>query len=177
MTLSLTLDLLLVVLLVASIGYAAVLNRKLGNLRGHKEELERLAANFAESTMRAEDSIQRLKGTTTQLQNGIEAAEGLCEDLTFLIDRGTSAADHLEGAVRGARNLEDGSAAPFRPAGEHEEKPLGVETVADVAPDNKMTGETVIEITNDMGSAVGTDDEVSRDQAEKDLIEALRQVR
>jgi len=173
MTLSIALDILLAVLLVASIGYAAVLNRKLGSLRRHKEELEQLASTFAESTTRAEDSIRHLKGTTSQLQSGIDAAEGLCEDLKFLIDRGTSAADRLEGAVRGARNLEDGSAV----AGKQKEKTIGVETVADVASDEKMTGEKVFETTDDVDAAEATDDEVSRALAEKDLIEALRQVR
>lgn len=172
MTVSLAIDLLLVVLLVASIGYAVVLNRKLGLLRQHKEDLEKLASTFVESTTRAEDSIQRLSGTTTQLQNGINKAEGLRDDLTFLIDRGTSAADRLEGAVRGARNVEDGAAL-----GGAEERSIGVETISDVVSDTEITGEMAFETKDDSQGPEGTDEEALRAQAEKDLIEALRQVR
>ena len=43
--LSLGLEIAFAVLLVAAIGYAIILNRKLGNLRQHKDELERLACS------------------------------------------------------------------------------------------------------------------------------------
>jgi hypothetical protein len=171
--LSLALDLLLVVLLAASIGYAVVLNRKLSSLRQHKDDLEKLAATFVESTTRAEDSIQRLKGTTTQLQNGIEAADGLREDLTYLIDRGTTTADRLEGAIRGSRDV-DGAAAD---SGIEKEKMVGIETIADVAFDRESAGQAGAEALDKINAAEDVDNEESRAQAERDLIEALRQVR
>jgi len=168
MTFPLVLDILLAVLLAATIAYAVVLNRKLGNLRRHKEELERLASVFAESTMRAEESIGKLKGAAGELQGRIDKAEGLGEDLTFLIERGGSAADRLEEAVRGARKTDNKSSTPPSPP---EPVPLGtspkspVETVDDAPRQSRESGspETV--------------DPAVRSQAEKELLEALRSVR
>ena len=63
MTFTLALDILVAGLLVVTIAYAVVLNRRLGMLRRDKTELEGLAANFGEATMRAGDSIVKLKTT------------------------------------------------------------------------------------------------------------------
>lgn len=103
MALSLTLDVILAVLLVVTISYAVVLNRKLGSLRRDKAKLESLAASFGQATLRAEESIGRLRNTAEALQEKIEKAQALRDDLAFLVDRGTSAADRLEGAIRASR--------------------------------------------------------------------------
>ena len=96
MTFSLIVDLFVAGLLVVTIGYAIVLNRRLGKLRGDKAELEKLASTFGESTVRAEDSIEKLRNTVDMLQDRMEKAEALRDDLAFLIDRGGQAADKLE---------------------------------------------------------------------------------
>ncbi len=167
MTLSLGLDILIAVLLVATIGYAAVLNKRLGSLRRHKEELERLATTFGDSTSRADDSIQRLKATTTDLQNRIEKAQALNDDLAFLIDRGTSAADRLENAVRSSRGEVD--MAP-RSAAKRPVEPIGIETIGDAFRGNSTFG------MKDDGLG-GENNDAERLRAEKELIEALRSVR
>ncbi len=172
MTLSLGLDIAFAVLLVITIGYAIVLNRKLGNLRRHKEELEQLAATFSQSTARADDSIQRLKRTTDELQRGIEKAQGLRDDLTFLIDRGSLAADRLEDGVRGARNKSEEfkSDMPRKPT-----EP--VETISDAVDARRSDPTAGINIVG--GSDVESEEDLAKQksQAEKDLIDALRQVR
>ncbi len=172
MTLSLGLDVVFVVLLVITIGYAIVLNRKLGNLRQHKEELERLAATFSQSTNRADDSIQRLKRTTDDLQKGIEKAQGLRDDLTFLIDRGALAADRLEEGVRGARNKAESSKPqmPKRPV-----EP--VETISDAFEGRVGDPAADINIVGGKDNDSEGDLAKQKSQAERDLIEALRQVR
>lgn len=114
MPFSLILDLLVALLLVVMIGYAVALNRRLGSLRQDKSELQELAASFGGATMRAEESINRLKNMTDTLQHSIDKAQALHDDLTFLIDRGDTAADRLEERVRGIRR-EQGQAYP--PAG------------------------------------------------------------
>ncbi|MEK9753964.1 MAG: DUF6468 domain-containing protein [Rhodospirillaceae bacterium] len=68
MPLSLILDIVLAVLLVVTIGYAVVLNRRLGALRQNKDELERLASGFVETTSRAERGIGELRAMTYILQ-------------------------------------------------------------------------------------------------------------
>lgn len=104
MTYSLIVDLFVAILLVVTIGYAIVLNRRLGKLRGDKAELEKLAATFGESTVRAEESIEKLRNTADMLQGRMEKAEALRDDLAFLIDRGGQAADKLEDLVRATRD-------------------------------------------------------------------------
>ncbi len=113
MPFSLALDVLVAVLLVITIGYAMVLNRRLGNLRRDKAELERLATTFGKATARAEESIGKLKKTADALRERIDNAQALRDDLAFLIDRGGSAADRLEETVRAARK--EGGSRP-RPA-------------------------------------------------------------
>jgi len=171
-TLSLVFDIAFAVLLVITIGYAAVLNRKLGNLRRHKEEMERLAVTFGQSTSRADDSIQRLKGTTNTLQKDIEKAQSLHDDLAFLIDRGTLAADRLEEGVRGARNRSEDTEqpAPKRPV-----EP--VETISDAIAARQGKMKAAADFFD--GARANEDEFVDeqKSQAERDLIEALRQVR
>jgi hypothetical protein len=86
-----------------TIGYAVVLNRKLTALRRNKSELDRLTATFTQATLKAEDSIGRVMTGSEALQERVNKAHGLRDDLAFLIDRANSAADRLEDAVRSAR--------------------------------------------------------------------------
>lgn len=173
MTLSLGLDIAFAVLLVTTIGYAIVLNRKLGNLRQHKEELERLAMTFSQATVRAEDGVQRLKSSTEQMQKSIDKAQGLRDDLAFLIDRGSLAADRLEEGVRGTRSQmpETKPSAPRSPV-----EP--VETISDDVSARRASTDGGIKMTSVSDSDNGEESlEQQKSQAEKDLIEALRQVR
>ena len=108
MPLSLIIDILVAMLLVVTIGYAVVLNNRLGSLRRDKGELERLIAGFAETTTRAEAGIGELREMADVLQERLKRAESLRDDLVFLMERGNQAADRLEGVVRDARAQEAG---------------------------------------------------------------------
>ena len=107
MDLSLILDAIVAVLLITTIGYAVVLNRRLGALRNAKSEIEALVVQFTESTDKAGSGIESLKDETRRsgeaLQGKLDAARGLADDLTFLLERGSSLADRLDGAVGAAR--------------------------------------------------------------------------
>ena len=100
---SLLLDLFVAALLVTTIAFAVVLNKRLGKLRGDREALEKLAATFGESTLRAEEGIRTLQQTTDVLQRNLDQAQALKDDLAFLIERGDRAADNLEDLVRATR--------------------------------------------------------------------------
>ena len=100
---SLVLEILVAGLLVVTISYTVMLNRRLRTMQQDKQALERLAAKFVESTVRAEESITRLKNTADELKERIERAQSLRDDLAFLTERGGSAADRLETMVREAR--------------------------------------------------------------------------
>lgn len=113
---SLIVDVLVAVLLVVTIGYAIVLNQRLGRLRRDKAQLEKLAVTFGESTARAEDSILKLRKTAESLQERIDKAQSLRDDLAFLIDRGGQAADNLEDLVRVTRETVGVKPRAARPA-------------------------------------------------------------
>ena len=104
MTFGIFLDLLIAVLLVITISYAVVLNRKLSLVRRDKTSLERLANSFTQATGRAEESIGKLKQTAESLRERMDKAQALRDDLVFLVERGTGAADRLEELVRETRS-------------------------------------------------------------------------
>lgn len=107
MEFSLIIDALIAVLLVATIAYAAVLNRKLTVLRDGKSDMAALIASFSESAERAGNGIETLKQAAGRsgedLQRKVEAARGLVDDLGFLIEKGTRLAERLDAGVSGAR--------------------------------------------------------------------------
>jgi hypothetical protein len=103
MSFALIIDIVVAILLMVTIGYAIVLNKRLGNLRRDRGELEKLAINFHESTTRADESITRLTSSVGGLQDQIGKAESMRDDLIFLTERGSSTADRLEESVRFSR--------------------------------------------------------------------------
>ena len=116
MSLSLLLDSVVIVLLLATIGYAAVLNRRLTRLRAAKDDMEALLREFGEAGAKAQQALAALHGegqaTATRLDGLLEQAKSLSDDLVFLIDRGGRLADGLAASEAGAP---EGKAAPKRP--------------------------------------------------------------
>lgn len=110
MTLSIALDVLIACLLVAVIVYAVILNRKLGGLREHKAEMEKLLAGFDESTKRAETSVKTLKSSAElqmkALQQPVQRAEAMRDELSFLVKRADELADRLSNGISSARGGE-----------------------------------------------------------------------
>jgi hypothetical protein len=101
---SLALDLLVSGLLLVTICYAMVLNKKIGTLRRDKSDLEKMVASFTTATQKADKSLKNLKATAGDLGDQIEKAHSLRDDLMFLTERGATAADKLEDLVRTARD-------------------------------------------------------------------------
>ncbi|KAF0112398.1 MAG: hypothetical protein FD149_2436 [Rhodospirillaceae bacterium] len=159
LTLTLALDIVMALLLVATIVFAAILNTRLNALRRNKDQLGRLIGNFNEATLRAESGIPKLRKAAEEagqaLHEQVDRAQTLRDDLAFLIERADSMAAHLEGTVRVAR----GEAKPNRPAAAAARRPLNFGLSP--APIEEM--EYVI------------DDE--RSEAERELLRALRSVR
>jgi chromosome segregation ATPase len=104
---ALILDILIAILLIATIAYAVMLNRRLSDLRKDQSELEQLAQSFNEATIRAEESIHKLTNSADDMkrdvQETLQKAETLRDDLNFLIDRAGNSADKLEEKVRSNR--------------------------------------------------------------------------
>lgn len=103
MTVTLIVDLLLVVLLAATIAAAIVLQRRLDALRADHGRLDAVAGRFADATARAEDGIGRLKLSTDALNDRLAAAEAVIADLRFLSEEANRAADRAESGVRALR--------------------------------------------------------------------------
>lgn len=107
MTTGMILDVVVIVLLMPTIVYAVILNRRLAALRRSREELSKVVNSFNEATMRAEAGIPKLKKATTEanhtLKERVDKAQTLRDDLAFMIERAEELAARLEGAVRAAR--------------------------------------------------------------------------
>jgi hypothetical protein len=104
-----TLELILVVLLLAMLFHAIRLERALGVLRRDRASLEQLVVGFNASTHQAESGIQRLRaavdGAGRQIESQIAKSISLKDDLAFLTERGDRLADRLDQLVREARPL------------------------------------------------------------------------
>ena len=97
-------DILIAVLLVATIVYAVILNRKLDALRVAKAEMETLIRGFTETTIKAERSLSELKMHAAEagsgLQGQITQSEAVLSDLRLLTEKGESVCDRLQSKVR-----------------------------------------------------------------------------
>jgi hypothetical protein len=107
MIFSVLMDLVVAGLLVAAIVYCVLLNRRLGALRADKGKLEEAIHGLHQVSLRAESGVAALRGAAEdigrQLQEKIELAQSLREDLAYMIDRSGGVADRLEGAIRANR--------------------------------------------------------------------------
>lgn len=114
--LGLLVDGIVAILLVATIVYAAILNRKLSQLRAARGEMEQLLAGFSQATARAESSLAALREMSSEagerLQQDIEKGNAVADDLMFLVERAGGLADRLEGFQPAARAKPGAPAAP-----------------------------------------------------------------
>ncbi len=104
-----TLEIVLVVLLLATLIQALRLERALGALRRDRVALEGLIVGFNASTRQAEAGVERLKvaadGAGRLIERQINASISLKDDLLLLSERGDRLADRLDALVRAARPL------------------------------------------------------------------------
>lgn len=137
MSLSLILDIAIIVLLVPTIVYAMLLNSRLADLRRNRDELTRLIASFNEATQRAESGIPRLRKAADEagrsLQDRVEKAQILRDDLAFMVDRAESMAGRLDSRARDPRPA----------AGEPRAEPRGSGRRADPGADARMVRQAI----------------------------------
>lgn len=97
---NLMLNLLIVVLLAATISYCWILNRRIKILQDSKSELAKLLKYFDESTQRASESIIALQTASKKIgeniQMRIDKANFLLDDLVFMIEKGNKIANQME---------------------------------------------------------------------------------
>jgi hypothetical protein len=180
-SLMLILDGLIVILLIATIAYAVILNQKLNLLRKNKDDLSRMIANFNEATVRAESSIPRLRKAADEarqaLQEKVEKAQQLRDDLAFMIERGDSMANRLESSVRMARG-ETRPTAPARPAaGPFAPSSPAAPSSAQNPGSRPPARPGSLFATQPGEDEFGGDDSSSRSEAERELLRALQSAR
>jgi Domain of unknown function (DUF6468) len=103
------LEIVLVVLLGATLFQAVRLERALGVLKRDRTSLESLVVGFNASTHQAENGIQHLRAAADsagrQIQSQLTQSVALKDDLAFLTERGERLADRLDTLVRAARPI------------------------------------------------------------------------
>jgi len=165
-----TIELVLVVLLVATLLQAIKLERALGVLKKDRASLEALVAGFNASTHQAESGIQRLHaaadGAGRQIESQIARSVSLKDDLAFLTERGERLADRLDIQVRAAQALAPERKAAERPA------PDRVPAVAQAAPRPARANAPTV-----APDPVSNRQPAAFSQAELDLLAALRMAR
>ncbi len=155
------LDIVVSVLLVATIGYAVMLNSRLTALRKNRDDLAKIIVAFNEATVRAEASIPKLRKAAEDAGSGlherVEKAQSLRDDLAFMIERADTMANRLENAVRSARTEARPSAPPPR---------VG------------MQGARAAQQATVAAAAAASDvDADERSEAERELLRALQAMR
>lgn len=167
---SLILDIVVSLLLVATIIFAVRLNKRLGSLRREKKDLEAFAASFNTAITRAEGSISFLKETTDGLEDQVNKAQALRDDLAFLTERGGAAADRLEDAIRTSRKDLPGVSSGASPA----VTPTVTPAVTPVAPP-PVSG--AIFGPGSSGDGRQEDEGELKSEAERELLRALQTAR
>ena len=136
---NLVLNIMIVVLLAATIAYCWLLNRRIKILQDSRGELAILLKHFDESTQRAAESIVALQTASKKIgeniQFRIDKANYLIEDLSFMIDKGNKLANQMEAgfAVNRARDrvLSEDKPAPSAPVQQHFEPVQAVSSFQD----------------------------------------------
>ncbi len=101
------LDIVIALLLSVMIVYAYMLNHRLNKLREDREEMEKLLRKFHDATSRAEAATKGLKQNTQSLgqdlQEMIDKAKSLRDEMLFMLERGDLLAGQLENSIRSSR--------------------------------------------------------------------------
>ena len=149
-------NIIIICLLIPTIIFAYILNRKLDVLRNSRSDLGKLIEAFNDATIRAESGIPKLKQAADsaggKLKEQIEKAQILRDDLAFLADRAESAATKLEHSIRQSR-------------AEHPAPKEGVKTEA-------RTKSSAAK--NNSEDFILPDDNGQRSKAEEELLKALK---
>lgn len=118
MSLDVILDLIVIVCLAVTVGFAVILNKRLSRLYESRAELQNFITQFASSIQKADQHIRDLKmmGETVfhTATEQMGKATALKDDLLFLIERGEDLAVRLEDNIRAAREANKEFTSPQR---------------------------------------------------------------
>ena len=111
MPLSLVMDILITVLLAATIFYAVRLSKHLDAFRSNRSDMERLIRDLSAQITRAQEGITTLddvaKESSTELRKLVDRATGLSDELQIINESGNSLAHRLENLATKNREIAD----------------------------------------------------------------------
>ena len=178
------LDIVIAILLVTTIAWCVVLNRRLGGLRKNQSELATLIAELNLATSRAENGISVLKTNAEEagatLRSSIDQAERLNDDLAYLSERGSRLVERLDAPTKRSRQSAFSSAkSPAMPtvpdkalAGANRAKPDLDNGVPDFLGEERSTEFKLPDDMPELGAETS-----ERRNLEKKLLHALRATR
>lgn len=106
MSIELFINIIVICLLVPTIVFAVILNKRLEILRNSRADLGRLIEAFNDATTRAESGIPKLKQAADSagslLRDQIQKAQTLRDDMAFMIERADAMTQRLENAMGSA---------------------------------------------------------------------------
>ncbi len=194
MSVELLLNVIIICLLVPTIIFAVILNKRLEVLRSSRNDLGRLIEAFNEATTRAEAGIPRLKQAAdsagAHLKEQIQKAQALRDDMAFMVERAEASTARLEGALRpSARSASEKAPAEAAPAVRAEprgrKRPLvenpdeimssAVSVAEDILRDNPVRSAKNPKKGGGGFNPPEADDE--RSEAERELLKALQSMR
>lgn len=170
MNFELGLEILLIVLLLPTFIYVVLLHRRLSSLRAERDAVDAVVERMNEATRRAEASLKGIRQTAEQakavLEDPMTKAQALRDELLFLVQRADVAGERLAGGLSGG-----GSVAPQEQGGKSKVVPAPAARPRSAARSARPAAEQPVADRPDE-----VDQEV-RSQAERDLMNALRNAR
>lgn len=110
-SLELIINLIIIILLVPTIVYAYKLNKNLTIMRENQNSLSRLISSLNEATVKAENSIPKLRNATElssqNLKDVVDNAKTLKDDLSFINERADNLAERLENVIHDGRQMQN----------------------------------------------------------------------
>lgn len=178
--LPLILDGLLVVLLLATIVYAMILNRKLNRLRGNHDEMEVFVDKLNVACARAESATAGLRNAGESgkavFRESASKAEALRDELAFLVERADIVSGRLATVSEGTKIVSKESQAQVAAAKPDPARKPGPKRPAPAARRAQEVGRSQ-EQARSGRAAPGDDAGSPRSEAEEELLKALRNAR
>lgn len=184
-SLSLLLDGVIVVLLIATIIYAARLSLYLKKFKESRSDLESVIKNLSTHIDKAEAAVQTLnesvEGASSDLQRRMNKANAMFDELDIVVQSGDSLADRLEElAVRNRKIMDggDGDVADLIKTKESDDyddrlQKMVKKVKGDAAP--FMIRDTELEKDGIVDTGFTLDDNEVLSDAERDLYDAIQQ--
>lgn len=180
------LNMLLVGLLCATIGYCYILNRRIKTLQDSKSDLANLLQHFDESTVKASETIIAMQTASKKIgdniQMRIDKANYLLDDLSYSLDKGNKLINQLEAsfAIQRARSRagqENAAEMPAFSTVSHEEDTAEYAAKAldkSVKSSQKRSPASIEDIVEKVVSRKQPAASTARSRAEQELIELIR---